>query len=603
MDIRDALDFRPDTEHGLLVAYGEFARQNGLLDGLMAVPVPAKMRIHKPQTKILELFVGILSGIEYLQDLDLGVRPLTKDLAVAPAWDQAGFAHYSGVSRTLDAADAHSVAAVQDALRAFSAPFLNQAIDAELRRGDPVVFDADLTGQAVSSTSRTYPDAAFGWMDDAVRLGYQLARISVETRRYGRLWLAGFHHPGDTVSGACLKELVDGAEQTTGIRPRRQPELVRQRREELAQRVARADALATRQGAEIRTIDARLERLAVHLALAAKRLGEATAPTLPASLLPPAMLPLLSLAEGSAARRRLETQRDGWQCQQRRAQAQALKAQSVRAAHQREAMALREEMAALGRWIARLDADNATNPDPPVCLLRVDAGFASGPNLTWLIEMGYQVSTKAPNDQTTQALRARVTPETRWTRVGANADLIDWDNYRLHDCPYPLRVALERFQTGPTVKYGTLLLYRDAGPVPTLPVWFASYNGRQTIEAGNKESKTVFRVQHLMSRASAGIALQASFTTFASNFVRFAAEWLGPRVESPRCCFWEMLGSAKGLTRIAANSPAYLQGNPTSRSIQFAHCSSLPEVVIHLGGFSARQLALEVGRPIRIASP
>jgi hypothetical protein len=166
-----------------------------------------------------------------------------------------------------------------------------------------------------------------------------------------------------------------------------------------------------------------------------------------------------------------------------------------------------------------------------------------------------------------------------------------------------VRVALERFQTGSTLKYGTLLLYRDDAPLPTLPIWFASYNGRQTIEAGNKESKTVFKVQHLMSRAPAGIALQASFTTFASNFVRFATEWLGPRVESPRRRFWGMLGSVKGLTRIAANSPAYLQGNPPSRSLQFAHCSSLPEVVIHLGGFSARQLALEVGRPIRISSP
>jgi hypothetical protein len=155
MDIRDALDLRPDTERGLLVAYSEFARQNGLVERLMAVPVPAKIRIYKPQTKILELFVGILAGIEYLQDLDLGVRPLTKDPAVAQAWDQAGFAHYSGVSRTLDAADQHTVAAVQDALRGFSAPFLDPAIDEELRRGAPLVFDADLTDKR--STARAEP--------------------------------------------------------------------------------------------------------------------------------------------------------------------------------------------------------------------------------------------------------------------------------------------------------------------------------------------------------------------------------------------------------------------------------------------------------------
>src|SRR5512143_3376524 len=104
MDIRDALGFRPDTEHGLLVAYGQFASEHGLLERLMAVPVPAKTYVHKPQAKLVEFLVGILSGVEYLQDLDLSARPLTKDLAVAEAWGETRFAHYSGISRTLDAA-------------------------------------------------------------------------------------------------------------------------------------------------------------------------------------------------------------------------------------------------------------------------------------------------------------------------------------------------------------------------------------------------------------------------------------------------------------------------------------------------------------------
>jgi hypothetical protein len=599
MDIRDALDLRPDTEHGLLVAYGEFARQNGLVDRLMAVPVPVRSRLYKPQTKLLELFVGILSGIEYLQDLDLGPRPLTKDAAVAQAWGQAGFAHYSGVSRTLDAAGQQTIAAVQQALQAFSQPFIDQAIDEELRRAEPLVLDADLTGQAVSSTSQSFPGAAFGWMDDGVRLGYQLARVSVETRRFGRLWLAGFHHPGDTVSSSCLKELVEGAEQTIRIRPRRRTELVRQRLDLLAQRIARYDELATHQEAEVAELKARLEWLGVRLALATWRLGEAAAPALPNCL----SLEAPSLSKCSAARSRLEKQRVIWQGQQQGLKARLVKAESVLAGHRTQAAALRQDLAALAAWLGQLEADNAANPDPPVCILRVDSGFASGANLTWLIELGYQVYTKAPNDQTTKALQARIASGTCWVRVGANAELAAWEDYCLHDCPYPLTVALERFQTGKTLKHATLLRYRDDGQVPTLPAWFALYNGRQTIEAGNKESKTVFKVQHLMSRSKAGIALQVSLTTFASNFVRFAAEWLGSRVEAPGRRFWQMLVSVKGLTRIAANSPAYLDGSQDSLALQFTHRSSLPEVVIHLGRSSARQLALEIGRPIRTASP
>ena len=76
-------------------------------------------------------------------------------------------------------------------------------------------------GQSVSSTSQTYPDVVFGWMGNKIRLGYQLARVCVQTVRYGRLWLDGFHHPGNTVSVNCLKELVLAAKQRAGVRRHR----------------------------------------------------------------------------------------------------------------------------------------------------------------------------------------------------------------------------------------------------------------------------------------------------------------------------------------------------------------------------------------------
>jgi hypothetical protein len=570
-----------------------------LLERLMTVPVPAKTFVHKPQAKLVEFLVGILSGIEYLQDLDLSARPLTKDRAVAEAWGEAGFAHYSGVSRTLDAANEETLSAVESALRAFSQPFIDEALADCLRRGEPLVFDADLTGQAVSSTSRSYPGAAFGWMDDTVRLGYQLARVSLETKRFGRLWLAGFHHPGDTVSVSCLKELVEAAERTTGIRPRRRTELVQRRLDALGERLARSEGLTRHQEAEIKEIEARLDWLAVRLALAAWRLGETTAPELSNCL----SLEAPALGKHSAARSRLEKRRAGWQGQEQRVRAQLGKARTVLARHQAEAAAIRQAMAALALWHAQLEADNALNPNPAVCLLRLDAGFGSGPNLTWLIELGYQVYTKAISDQTTKALIAQVKPETSWVRGGANAELLAFADYHQHDCPYPLRVALERFQTGSTLKHATLVEYRDDGQVLPLPAWFKLYNGRQTIEAGNKESKTVFKVQHLMSRSVAGVRLQASFTTFAANFVRFAADWLRSRVESPRRRIVKLLSSVKGLTRVAANSPAYIDRCAGGYSLQFTERSSLPDAVIHLSTPFARQLALPIDQPVRIGSP
>lgn len=238
-----------NTQHGMLVAFGEFLKQHGLIDGLMRVPVPQRARQFAPQTKLVEFLAGIMSGIEHLEDLNDGPRPLVKDPVVAQAWGQIGFAHYSSVSRTLEACTDETVAAVEQAINEFSRPFVASVVHDLLRRGEALVYDFDLTGQAVSSTSTTYPGVAFGWMNDRIKLGYQLARVCLSPQPQERLWLAGFHHPGDTVSATCLRELVHAAEAQTQVRPRRRTELVQQRIEAQQEVVTRTQRLV-RQHAE-----------------------------------------------------------------------------------------------------------------------------------------------------------------------------------------------------------------------------------------------------------------------------------------------------------------------------------------------------------------
>ena len=218
-----------NTAHGMLVAFGEFLQQHGLIERLMQVPVKQKTRTYAPQTKLVEFLAGIMSGLEHLVDLNDGPHPIATDSIVARAWGQPGFAHYSTVSRTLEACDARTVSAVEQAINDFSRPFIDEVVHDLLRHAEPLIYDLDLTGQAVSATSHTYPGVAFGWMNDQVKLGYQLARVCLSSPRQERLWLAGFHHPGDTVSVTCVQELIRAAETQTGVRPRRRPELVQQR--------------------------------------------------------------------------------------------------------------------------------------------------------------------------------------------------------------------------------------------------------------------------------------------------------------------------------------------------------------------------------------
>ena len=114
-----------NTQHGLLVAFGEFLKQHGLIESLMRVPIAQKTRRFPPQAKLVEFQVGILSGMEHLEDLTEAPHPVTKDPAVIQALGQSGFAHYSSVSRTLEVCAAQTVQAVEQAISDFNRPFID----------------------------------------------------------------------------------------------------------------------------------------------------------------------------------------------------------------------------------------------------------------------------------------------------------------------------------------------------------------------------------------------------------------------------------------------------------------------------------------------
>ncbi len=180
----------------------------------------------------------------------------------------------------------------------------------------------------------------------------------------------------------------------------------------------------------------------------------------------------------------------------------------------------------LQQRLEQFEADNRANRCPIQADFRLDAGFGARENVALLIEMGYEVYTKPYADWLTPRLKRRAVGRTDWTRVGHNAEMIAWPAEVLSDFPYPLDVASERFWVGEQHKYATLIHF-GADPVTIdLPEWFASYNARQTIEAGIEEGKGVFEMHHLKVRTAPGLYLQEQFAVFAANFVRWAAHWL-----------------------------------------------------------------------------
>src|SRR3990172_8736179 len=226
------------TDHAWLVVMGQFAQALGLVKELEAVPIDQKQGPKcRPQTKLIELLVGILGGIEYLQDLNLEAHPIATDATIARAWAQAVFAHYSGVSRTLEAADENTLQAVIENLRQESQPFIQEAVMETIRKRGCLTADVDLSGREVSPTSTDYKDATFGWMADDVRKGYQAAILSLVCERWQRLLLALQRYTGRTHSAECLQAMVRELEQVLGMRPRRRIALVQRQRQALLARI------------------------------------------------------------------------------------------------------------------------------------------------------------------------------------------------------------------------------------------------------------------------------------------------------------------------------------------------------------------------------
>jgi len=259
---------------------------------------------------------------------------------------------------------------------------------------------------------------------------------------------------------------------------------------------------------------------------------------------------------------------------------------------QRQEIVQQEEASlSLADWLAHLETDNDTNPNPVPIILRVDAGFSTGPNLTWLIEMGYIVLTKAYSGNTATALRRQLPSPPDWTRVGSNAWAVDIGDYYQNDCPYPLQAMLVQYRLPDKRLYTTLFYYGEPRPA-TLKAWFANYNGRQTIEAGIKEAKGVFTLKRHLVRSPIGMQIQEQLALFAANFVRWAADWLDKQLVQTNQRFWQTLTQVKTLVHTAAHASARWVCNAHGETLVFAANGPFADTIISLTGRPVFQLAL-----------
>ena len=141
------------THHAMLVVWGQFAQSIGLIDPIYSVVLHQKTVQHSPQTKVLEFLVAILAGLDHLQDLSRSAHPIDQDQAVAKAWRQAGWADYSGVSRTLAGLSQPEAEQLATVLEQITRPILAEEMMRALQSSGRLTYDGDLTDRPVSNTS------------------------------------------------------------------------------------------------------------------------------------------------------------------------------------------------------------------------------------------------------------------------------------------------------------------------------------------------------------------------------------------------------------------------------------------------------------------
>ena len=389
-------------------------------------------------------------------------------------------------------------------------------------------------------------------MSDEIRLGYQAGVVSFQSPTYGRLWLSVEHHAGDTVSCTQAEALVLAAEKRSGQRPRRRTDLLQRRIESFVK---------SRQPAEKR-VASQQAALA-----AAERSKQETATQLREETKPKR----ISVLERRCVRRE---------------QAVAVARKKLGKtlvwlnAHFAQEKGLRQRR-------EQFEQENAENPQPVEAGFRLDAGFGTYDNLALLIEMGYEVYVKLHNHKIVQRLKRSIPPETVWTHVGDNAEMLAWKDLQLQNCAYPLDIALERFYTGKTQKHSVLAHFGNTPVTTDLPAWFGKYNARQTIEAGIKETKQVFYLNRLKVRSEPAIYLQEALTIFAANFIRWATAWIEQHAEQNENTLPLGKLGIKKQVQVAANTSAKVIQNSEGMLLRFNAASA----------FAGKQLFFRAQRP------
>ena len=247
---------------------------------------------------------------------------------------------------------------------------------------------------------------------------------------------------------------------------------------------------------------------------------------------------------------------------------------------------LRTQVEELEKRRVTFEAENRANPTARRIVLRVDGGFGTAEHFADLYERGYSVIARVHSPHIAHCLQRET--DLHWDKISKNGFIAASVRTQLGDCSYPLRLFACKQWWGDNrpERWSALATTPDLDA----PNWSARrvgvfYNGRQTMEAGIKESKGIFASRHLPTRHHAGIALYQELVLFAQNFLRwFRRQVLGNTDLAA--------AGIKELVHIGANSRAVVARANTGLILTFVGDGPWCDLAIRLRTFFVDQLPL-----------
>jgi hypothetical protein len=200
------------TAFGPLCLLGHYLTQERVLDPLSGVHIAQKTVKHSPQHKLLDAFVGILSGCKALYETNVRVRP---DVPLQKALGREGVADQSTISKTLNAFDEQSISQLREAVEVIGrehCAVFSHDFDEQM-----LVVEVDLTGLRASRRAEGSTKGYFSGERNAT--GRQLVRVS--TPNYGEILFEKLY-AGNTTSCEVLKETMKELERILGMQEERQ---------------------------------------------------------------------------------------------------------------------------------------------------------------------------------------------------------------------------------------------------------------------------------------------------------------------------------------------------------------------------------------------